>query len=115
MDKTENPLKMYILLRDFMDPGHDMLAAAHASLAGYIEFKDHPDTEAWLKESFRKVVCTVTDTEFEKAKKYEDYRVMTESAFEGKEVAIVFRPRREWPKFFWFLKLYTGKEKRSVC
>ncbi|GAF83773.1 unnamed protein product, partial [marine sediment metagenome] len=35
MDKDEKPLKMYILLRDFMDPGHSTLTAAHASLAGY--------------------------------------------------------------------------------
>jgi hypothetical protein len=100
-------LKMYILIKDKIDLGHAILASAHASLAGYLEFQNDPETIEWLKSSFRKVVCKVTDKEFEKAKEYADYRVMTESAFgDNFEVAIVFRPREEWPKFFKFLKLY---------
>lgn len=32
--------------------------------------------------------------------------VLTESALDGREVAIVFKPREEWPKMFKFLRLY---------
>jgi len=104
-------LKMYILLKEFMDPGHMALSAAHASLGGYLSLKDqNPLMEEWVKTSFRKVVCKVSDEEFEKAKTYgesgKDYRVMTESAFDNAEVSLVFCPREEWPPFFKSLKLY---------
>lgn len=116
--------KMYILIKDNLSIGQAVLAAAHASLSGYLTFtqpldptkwsQDHIaamgiltlETETWAKESFRKVVCKVTDAEFEKAKTYDiPKRVMIESSL-GTEVAIVFAPREEWPKFFNFLKLY---------
>ncbi|MCE3607637.1 hypothetical protein LXA47_29120 [Massilia sp. P8910] len=47
----------------------------------------------------------------------EDHVVLTESALDNREVAIVFRAREEWPKMFKFLKLYraapvTGTEAR---
>ena len=48
----------------------------------------------------------VNKKEFEKAKEYDDYVVVTEMAFDGAEVGLVFKPRREWPKFFNFLRLY---------
>ena len=35
-----------------------------------------------------------------------DHVVLTESALGGQEVAIAFKPRREWPKAFRFLRLY---------
>ena len=37
-----------------------------------------------------------------------DHVVLTESALENREVAIVFRPREEWPEMFRFLKLYRA-------
>ena len=56
--------------------------------------------------SFYKVVCRVTDAEFEAAKLLEDSVVLTESALDNAEVAIAFRPRAEWPKAFKFYRLY---------
>jgi hypothetical protein len=32
--------------------------------------------------------------------------VLTESALGNEEVAIVFKPRKEWPKMFKFFRLY---------
>jgi hypothetical protein len=109
--------KMYILIKDSIDIGHAVLAAAHASLGGYLTFtkaeNEHEipccDTEMWAEKSFRKVVCKVSDIEFEKSKTYYpdgEYRVMTESGLGGIDVAIVFRPREVWPPFFKSLKLY---------
>ena len=113
-----NKSKMYILIRDDVDLGHTILASAHASLGGYLTFKEYESrdiptfnpTEDWVTESFRKVVCKVTTVEFEKAKTYgenmKDYRIMVESGLEGMEVAIVFRPRDNFEPFFKSLKLY---------
>jgi len=118
--------KMYILVKESVDLGHAILAAAHASLSGYMTFTERertPEgrleagvlmgetrTEMWVKESFRKVVVKVTDVEFEKAKTYgvagKDFRVMTESGLGGMEVAIVFRPRDDFEPFFKSLRLY---------
>ena len=40
------------------------MAAAHASLAAYLKFKDTPEVAEWLAGPFYKAVCRVTDEEF---------------------------------------------------
>jgi hypothetical protein len=97
---------MYILIKDSVPQGIAILAAAHAALAGYLKFKDTPEVSAWLSGPFRKVICRVTEAEFAQAKNFEDHVVLTESALEGQEVAIAFKPREEWPKAFRFYRLY---------
>jgi len=99
-------VKTYILVRESVPTGFAMLAAAHASLACYLEFRDSPEVTAWLAGPFYKVVCRVTDAEFEAAKAFEDHVVLTESGLGGAEVAVAFRPREEWPKAFRFYRLY---------
>ena len=39
-------MKMYILVRDDVPLGFAMVAVAHASLAGYLAFKNTPEVEA---------------------------------------------------------------------
>ena len=122
--------KMYILIKDWIDPGHAVNSCAHAGAmiesnfprkvqvisdekphpkpVGYI---DDPVMKDWYDNSFRKVTCRVTEKEFEKAKKYDDWFVVTEMAFANDnypndEVVLVFKPRVEWPRFFNFLKLW---------
>lgn len=97
---------MYILIRDDIPLGHQINCAAHAALGCYLKFKDHPEVQEWLDNSFRKVTCRVSEKEFEQAKQYEDWVLITESALGEKEVALAFRPRREWPKGFQFYKLF---------
>jgi hypothetical protein len=97
---------MYILVKETLPVGFAILAAAHASLAAYLKFKDSSEVAAWLAGPFRKVICRVNDEEFESAKTCEDHVVLTESALDQQEVAIAFRPREEWPKSFKFLRLY---------
>ena len=99
-------MKMYILVKESLPVGFAILAAAHASLAAYLKFKDTPEVMEWLAGPFRKVICRVNDDEFEAAKKCEDNVILTESALDQQEVAIAFRPRVEWPKSFKFLRLY---------
>jgi len=110
--------KIYILVKDSVDLGHALLACAHSSLSCYLMWKgmdsalteDFVPVEVWAEKSFRKVVCKVTQEEFDRAKDHglplRDYRVMTESGCNNEEVAIVFRPRVEWSPFFKGLKLY---------
>ena len=99
-------MKMYILIKDSVPPGFAVLSAAHASLAAFLKFKGTPEVSEWISGTFYKTVCRVTDEEFERAKSVEDSVVITESALGGKEVAIAFRPRVEWPKPFRYYQLY---------
>lgn len=99
-------MKMYILIKDSVPNGFAILAAAHASLAAYLKFKDTPEIAEWLSGPFYKVVCRVNDKEFDAAKQFADNVVLTESALGQAEVAIAFKPREEWPKPFKFYTLY---------
>jgi len=121
--------KMYILVRDSLSHGHAALACAHASLGGYLTFvkaeqlnwgyeRDKniafgvtTSTQDWAELSFKKVICSVTDDQFEEAKTFGlngvDYSIMTESSLKNMEVAIVFRPREHWDSFFKELPLYA--------
>jgi peptidyl-tRNA hydrolase len=67
-------LKMYILIRESIAPGFAVLAAAHASLAAYLKFKDTPEVAEWISGTFYKAVCRVTDEEFERAKTFSTSR-----------------------------------------
>lgn len=99
-------MKMYILVKESVPVGFALVAAAHASLAAYLAFRDTPEVTEWLSGPFYKTICKVTDQEFEQAKAFEDHVVITESALGGQEVALAFRPRAEWPKAFKFYRLY---------
>ncbi|NQS88817.1 hypothetical protein HQ584_03380 [Patescibacteria group bacterium] len=107
------PSKMYILVRESVkekDEGHAVLSVAHASAAACRNWAAEADFDDWANNSFRKVLCLVTDEEFDKAKTYfedgRDFQIMTESALDNKEISVVFKPREEWPKFFKFLRLW---------
>ena len=99
-------MKMYILIKDSVPLGYAMVAAAHASLAAYLKFRDCEEVKQWLAGPFRKAVCKVSAEDFERAKAIEDHVVLTESALDGQEVAIAFKPRKEWPKSFKYFSLY---------
>jgi len=99
-------MKMYILIRESVPAGFAMLAAAHASLACYLKFKDTPEVAEWLVGPFYKAICKVNDKEFEKARELENHVVLTESALDNLEVALAFKPREEWPKHFKFYRLW---------
>src|SRR3954447_16413080 len=105
-DAVAPKLRMYILIRESAPTGFAVLAAAHASLAAYLRFADTPEVKQWLSGPFYKAVCRVTDEEFARAKETEDHVVITESALDGQEVAVAFRPRAEYPKAFRFFKLF---------
>ena len=99
-------MKSYILIRESVPVGFAIVAAAHASLAMYLKFREAPEVTEWLAGPFRKVVCKVSDAEFESAKTHPDQVVITESALGDEEVALAFKPRTDWPRQFQYFKLY---------
>ena len=72
----------------------------------YSKFENDPETQQWVSGAFYKVICKVNEKEFENAKSFDDYVLLNESSLNNQEVALVFRPREEWPKAFRFYKLY---------
>ena len=101
--------KMYILAKGSIPLGFAMVSATHASLAIYLKYVDDPDMMEWLEKSFRKVVCKVSDEDFERAKAVEKNVIITESNLDSKELAIGFCPRArdKWPQWFRQLPLYS--------
>jgi len=97
---------MYILVRESLPIGNALVAVAHASLGCYLRFRDAPEVQEWLNGPFRKIVCKVTDDEFERAKKVADHVVIAESLLGGAEVALAFKPRAAWEKSFQHFRLY---------
>jgi len=83
-----------------------MVAVAHASLAGYLTFRDTPEVAQWLSGAFFKVVCQVNAKAFENAKSAPDHVVITEAALGNREIALAFKPREDWPRMFKFMRLY---------
>jgi len=104
-DQSTN-LRMYILVKDSLSPGWAAVSAAHAAVKCVFKYIDNPDFINWSNHSFRKVVCVVTDEEFENAKKVPNNVVMVEDSLKNKETAIAFCPREEWPTNFVCFKLY---------
>jgi hypothetical protein len=105
-ERKGKAVKMYILIKETVPTGFALVAAAHASLAANLKFQDTPEVKEWISGPFYKAVCKVTDQEFEQAKSVPDQVVLTESALDGAEVAIAFKPREEWPRAFRFYRLY---------
>jgi len=97
-----------ILILNTVPLGIAITAAAHASLALYLEYSDTPHMQDWVKHSFKKVVRKVSGSEFLAARTFEGCTVVTESALGGVRTALVFTPRPDdqWPKPFKFYRLY---------
>jgi len=51
-------------------------------------------------------VCKVTESQFDKAKQFEDYIVLTESSLDNGEVALALKSRKDWPRAFRHFPLY---------
>lgn len=98
--------KMYLLIKDWVDVGHAVNTAKHAGSIIILRNPNNLEIEEWAKTSFRCVTCKVSEELFEEAKQFGGYDIVTEMAFDNAEVALIFLPRYEWPKFFKFLPLY---------
>lgn len=92
---------MLIVIKSGIDPQYAVVGAAHASLAGYLKWKDDELTNKWANGIFYKHVKLAMADQFEKAKseKYGDKIVITESCLDGEEVAIVYRVQEDYSSF----------------
>jgi len=102
-----NETKMYILVRRKAPKGWGVNAVGHVALMCYLKFQKDPDMIAWLKDSFRKVTCLVSDEEFKLAKKAGHYVVFKENDLDNMVCSMAFKPRQEYPCFFSGFKLYS--------
>lgn len=111
-------MKLYILVLDDVPDNFVPVITAHASLIAHLKWdtkeeaypsKPNFDYQKWLETSFRKCVVSVNQKEFSKAKTFENVEIITESALEGREVALVLCPREEFPKAVKFYKLWKPK------
>lgn len=99
-------MRMYILIRDDLSNGEAITTAAHASLACYLKYSDDHEMHDWLENSFKKVICSLSEQEFSRAKEVEKHVLLTESSLGGRECSLAFAPRGVWPKAFRFYKLW---------
>ncbi len=99
-------MKMYILIKDSVPDKMAPVIAAHASLACYLRFEHDNDMQKWVKDVFKKVVCRVSDEEFELARKEPRYHILRESALNNEEVCMVFCPRVTYSKAFKYFKMW---------
>ena len=101
-------MKMYILIRETVPSGIAITAAAHAAMVCERDFGNTPYFKTWKREHFFKAVCVVDENEWERAKAFDSYSVVTESKLDNAEVALVFCPREDdqWPKAFKYYRLW---------
>ncbi len=98
-------MRVYFLVRDSVPMAHARVAAHRRT--------DLPELAAWLTGSAEVQYCLVNDQEFEWAKRYRNAIVLSSELHEGKEVAIAFGPRNEWPdEFGWFRDFFAEAERR---
>lgn len=100
-------MKMYIIVKDNIPDKLVPVVTAHASLACYKKFEDNERMIKWINGVFKKVVCLVSEIEFDKLKNETDFVVLTESSLDNKEVSLAFCPREEYSKKFKFLKMWA--------
>jgi hypothetical protein len=118
---------MYILVPDGIPSGFAINSAAHAGCCAGLRWYNDPDFRKWATTSFRKVTCRADDDALHMCKyklgalllgetlpdwkaAYEavaDHIIeVTESDLDGRLVAVVFKPRANWPACFKALDLW---------
>lgn len=93
-------MKMYFLIRETVPLGFATFAA--------IKLKSRPEVVAWLTDkSVEKVICGVSDSEFDFAKAISGAIVVFDDVWKGgMEVAIAFPPQESWPAAFESFRRY---------
>ena len=87
--------KMYLLIKDSVPDNLVPLICAHASLAAWLKYESTNSVRDWVNNSFRKVVCRVSEDEFNRAALFNGSHVTTASELENKQVCCVLVPMVE--------------------
>jgi len=85
--------------RDVIGPGRDMSARAQTI-----------EVETILREDVITPSLAVDEALAGAPERVGDHLVVTESALDGREVALVCKPRNAWPKMFGYLRLYRDAQ-----
>ena len=64
-------MMMYILVKESIPNNLVPVITAHASLACFLKYEQDEEMQHWINSVFKKVVCKVTEVEFEKARQVE--------------------------------------------
>jgi peptidyl-tRNA hydrolase len=100
-------MKMYIIVKESIPDNLVPVITAHASLACFLKYEQDEEMRRWINSIFKKTVCKVTEVEFEKARQVEKNVLLTESSLNNQEVCLAFAPRKEYPKFFKYFRLWS--------
>ncbi len=103
-------MKMYIVVKDSVPDKLVPVITAHASLACYKKFEANAEMQQWINGIFKKVVCVVNDTEFNRLKDEDNVLLLTELSLDNAEVCLAFCPRENYHKKFKFLKMWTPQK-----
>lgn len=114
-------LRMYILVKDSVPDDYVPLMCSHVVMKCYRSFycEAEWDFDTWYDEhSMAKVICRVTEQEFQQAiKEADDYIIQSETNGLDPEhltdCVAAFVPRYEYPKCFQFFKLWKVRDKES--
>lgn len=100
-------MKEYIVIRSTVPGNFVPVIAAHASLIGHLTWSYDSFYQDWLKNHFKKVVCLArNEKEFWDVCELEYSHQLTESNLNNQIVAVVLKPRLEWPEVVKKLKLW---------
>ena len=103
-------MKMYILMLDTVPDAFAPVMSAHSSLMCYDRFRADKDMIIWFHNSFKKVVCRVSQKEFDRALEVGNkYVLTTESNLDGMVCSATFCPRlkEDWPEDFRYFRLWS--------
>jgi hypothetical protein len=99
-------MKEYIIIRSNVPSNFVPVIAAHASLIAHLKWHNDFFYQEWLKGHFKKVVCSSSEDQFWGCDSLEHSHKLTESNLDNQYVAIVLKPRLEWPEVVKNLKLW---------
>lgn len=92
MSYKKPKLKMHLIFRWDLSPAVVAVAAAHAGLGTYLQWKDDPIMMEWERTSFVKILhATYHQEHWDYCKTLGEHRVFTESTLNHLEVCLGFR------------------------
>lgn len=104
-------LKLYVIIPDSVPDDWAPLVATHGPLGFYLVHNCNGLVQAWVRDSYKKVVCKVSDSQFEHLKTFcilekVPHLVTTESGLDNKEVSLVVGPTTEQKHWLRSLKMW---------
>ena len=110
---SHSKIIMPMVLAPEIEPGMAAVACAHASLAGYLQWRDEPIVAQWLSKIFyKRIYQAPTAAVWANVLTWPCALVLTESRLDNRITVVVFRPM-QWSSNNEFseLPLYPARTK----